>query len=33
MELAPRLEEQNSDRTARLAAACLAHMLANFQAS
>lgn len=33
MELAPRLEEQNSDRTARLAAACLAHMLANFQAT
>ena len=31
MELAPRLEEPNSDRTARLAAGCLAHMLANFQ--
>ena len=31
MELAPRLEEPNNDRTARLAAMCLAHMLANFQ--
>jgi formimidoylglutamase len=31
MELAPRLEEPNNDRTARLGAACLAHMLANFQ--
>ena len=31
MELAPRLEEPNNDRTARLGAACLAQMLANFQ--